>query len=68
MVATGSDLNYLWLNGGRRLTDGSKYRGAMTATLTVIDVSDSDEGGYLCIVGNVIDTVLSVEAVLTTRK
>ena len=66
--ATGSSLDYQWLKEGRKLTEGSKYSGTITAALTVIDVMDSDEGEYLCILGNAVDTVLSMEAVLTTRK
>ena len=68
MVASGSALNYQWLKDDESLTEGSKHGGTMTATLTVIHVMDSDEGGYQCIVGNAGRTVLSMTAVLTTRK
>ena len=68
VVASGSALNYQWLKDDESLTEGSKYGGTMTATLSVFDVMNSDEGGYQCIVGNAIGTVLSMTAVLTTRK
>ena len=66
VVATGSDLNFQWLKNGESLTEGSKYSGTMKATLTVIGVMESDGGGYLCIVGNAVRTLLSMTAVLTT--
>ena len=68
MGANGSDLNYQWLKDDERVTDGSKYSGTLTATLTVIDVKESDEGQYLCNVTNPIDAALSNVAVLTIRK
>ena len=68
IVAIGSDLNYQWIKDGESLTEGNKFISTMTPTLTVIDVTDSDEGGYRCIVGNAVETVLSMEAVLNTCK
>ena len=68
VVASGGDLNYQWFKDGRRLTEDIKFTGTMNTTLTVIDVMDSDEGDYLCSVGNNIDTVLSMEVVLNTCK
>ena len=68
MGATGSDLDYQWLKDSEGLTEGSKYSGTMTEILTVIDVIDSDDGEYECIVGNVIKAVFSKAATLRTRK
>ena len=68
MGATGSDLHYQWLKDNESVTEGSKYIGTRIPTLTVIDVMESDEGGYLCNVTNLVDTALSNVAILSTRK
>ena len=68
MGATGSDLNYQWLKDNESVTEGSKYGGTMTATLSVFDVMNSDDGDYVCRVWNVINAVLSMAATLRTRK
>ena len=69
MGATGSgELDYQWLKDNESVTEGSKYIGTLTPTLTVIDVMESDEGQYLCNVTNLVDAELSNVAILTTCK
>ena len=68
VVATGSDLTYQWQRNGVNLTDGTKYSGATTAALTVMNVAEEDEGSFTCVVTNVVDSVTSSAAELTVRK
>ena len=66
--ATGSDLTYQWQRNRGNLTDGDKYSGITTATLTVMDVMEGDEGSFMCVVTNVVDNVTSSAAQLTVCK
>ena len=68
VVATGSDLTYQWQRVGGNLTDDTKYSGTTTATLTVMNVMEEDEGSFTCVVTNVVDSVTSSAAQLTVRK
>ncbi len=53
MTAEGVDLTYQWINGAGDLSDLSgKISGATNATLTIMNVSLSDIGGYLVRVSN----------------
>ena len=68
VVATGSDLTYQWQRDGGNLTDDTKYSGTTTATLTVMNVMEEDEGTFMCVVTNIVDGVTSSAAELTVRK
>jgi uncharacterized protein GlcG (DUF336 family) len=46
VVATGSNLVYLWAKDGEPLLDGGRVSGAATATLTISGTLESDEGFY----------------------
>ena len=61
-------LTYQWQKDGVDLTDGSSITGATTATLTIADVMESDEGGYRCVVTNTVGMDTSNTAVLTVGK
>ena len=62
VVATGSDLTYQWQRNGGNLTDGVKFSGTTTPTLTVMNVMEEDEGDFTCVVTNVLDSVTSSAA------
>ena len=66
--ATGSDLTYQWQRNGENLIDDDKYSGTTTATLTVMNVIEEDEGNFTCFVTNVLGNVNSSAAELTVRK
>ena len=66
--ATGSDLTYQWQKNGENLSDDGKYSGTLTATLTVRNVMEEDEGNFTCVVTNVLGDVNSSAAELTVRK
>ena len=68
IVANGSDLTYQWQRNGETLTDGDKYSGTTTATLTVMNVMEEDEGNFTCVVANALVSVTSSAAQLTVRK
>ncbi|HOC73450.1 MAG TPA: immunoglobulin domain-containing protein, partial [Candidatus Hydrogenedentes bacterium] len=44
------NLAYQWRHDGADLSDGAKYAGATTATLTISDCLNADEGLYECLV------------------
>ena len=69
VTATGTEpLSYQWQKDGVDLTDGSSITGATTATLTIADVMESDEGGYMCVVTNTAGMDTSNTALLTVGK
>lgn len=59
-------LNYQWREGDVDLVDGFGISGSGTATLTITDVADSDEGSYSVVITNSEGVATSVEAVLST--
>ena len=66
--ATGGNLTYQWQRDGGNLSDNDKYGGTLTATLTVRNVMEEDEGNFTCVVTNVLGDVNSSAAELTVRK
>ena len=68
VVATGSNLTYQWQRNGEDLTDGTKYSGTNTTTLTVMNVMEADEGNFTCVVTDDMDSITSNAAELTVRK
>ena len=66
--ANGSDLTYQWQRNGMNLTDGTKYSGSTTASLSVMAVMREDEGNFTCVVTNAVDSIPSNAAQLTLRK
>ena len=66
VTATGTaPLSYQWQKDGVNLNDGGRISGATTATLTITGVTESDEGGYRCVVTNSAGTDTSNTATLT---
>ena len=66
VTATGTKpLSYQWQKDGVNLSDGGRISGATTATLTITGVTESDEGGYRCVVTNSAGTATSNTATLT---
>ena len=65
--ANGSDLTYQWQRNGLNLTDGTKYSGSTTASLSVMAVMREDEGNFACVVTNAVDSITSNAAELTLR-
>ena len=65
--ANGSDLTYQWQRNGLNLTDGAKYSGSTTASLSVVAVMRDDEGNFTCVVTNAVDSITSNAAELTLR-
>ena len=68
VVANGSDLTYQWQRAEVNLTDSAKYSGVTTASLTVMNVMETDEAVFRCIVTNAVDSVRSSDAQLTVRE
>lgn len=66
--ATGSELTYQWQRNGGNLTNGARYSGTTTATLTVMNVMEADEGSYTCVVTDGVNNDTSNAAQLTVRK
>jgi GH25 family lysozyme M1 (1,4-beta-N-acetylmuramidase) len=51
VVASGDGaLQYQWRKGGTNLSDGGRYSGTTTPTLTISNVSRGDASGYDCVV------------------
>ena len=50
------------------MIDGAKYSGTTTATLTVMNVMEADEGSYTCVVTDDVNNDTSNAAQLTVRK
>jgi len=68
VVANGSELTYRWQRAGVNLTDSAKYSGTTTASLTVMNVMETDEAVFRCIVTNAVGSVPSTGAQLTVRE
>ena len=68
MVANGSDLTYQWQRAGVNLNDSAKYSGVTTASLIVMNVMETDEEMFRCIVTNAVGSVPSSDAQLTVRE
>ena len=68
VVATGNNLTYQWQRDGVNLTDGARYSGTTTTTLTVMNVTEEDEGNFTCVVTDDMDSITSNAAELTVRK
>ena len=66
--ANGSDLTYQWQRNGMNLTDGTKYSGSTTASLSVMAVMREDEGNFTCVITNAVDSITSNSAELTLCK
>ncbi len=69
VVATGTNpLSYQWRKDGANLTDGGNVSGATTATLTLANLQESDQGSYDVVVANSEGTAISTAAVLTVSE
>ena len=69
VTATGTaPLSYQWQKDGVDLTDGGSIIGASTSSLAIVDVMESDEGGYRCVVSNVAGTDTSNTSLLTVGE
>ena len=66
--ATGGGLTYLWQRNGETLSDDTTYTGTTTATLTVMNVMEEDEGNFTCAVTNDLGGVTSDAAELSVCK
>ena len=64
---TGGSPSYFWQMNGGSISNGVKYLGVNTATLTVTSIVEADEGFYNCIV-IISGQVLSSSAELTVCK
>ena len=58
-------LNYQWRKGGVNLSNGGNISGAGTATLSLSNVLDADEGSYSVVISNSLGSVTSMVATLT---
>jgi hypothetical protein len=52
VAASGSSLTYVWRRGSTIITNGGKFSGATTATLTITNVAAGEEGAYTCTISN----------------
>ena len=68
VAATGtSPLNYRWMKNGLTVTNGSKFTGATSNVLTVLNLATNDGGNYSVAVTNAAGSVTSSNAVLTVN-
>lgn len=58
---------YSWRKDGVPLTNGSKYQGVLTNTLTVLAAENADEGQFSCLVTGEVAFTESVSALLTVQ-
>ena len=65
VTATGVPLFYQWYFNGAPLTDGAKFSGSSTPTLTVINAQTANDGNYTVQVTNIISSAASSNASLT---
>ena len=66
--AIGSDLTYQWQWNKGNVTDGTNYNGTTMAILTVMNITEGDEGNFTCVVTNAVGSVISNAAELILRK
>ena len=73
--ATGTEpLKYQWQHKRRaqsgewQLCDVARFSGANSSTLIILSVQKSDEGSYRCIVSNIVGSLTSEPALLTTGE
>ncbi len=52
VTASGSSLLYSWKKGNVTLSNGGKYSGVNTATLSISSISAAEEGQYTCSISN----------------
>ena len=64
--AIGSDLTYQWQWNKGNVTDGTNY--TTMAILTVMNITEGDEGNFTCVVTNAVGSVISNTAELILRK
>lgn len=68
VVAAGTaPIAYQWRKNNVDLSDGGNIAGALTATLTISNAQDSDEGSYTCHVSNECGNATSGPATLTVN-
>ncbi len=66
VTAVGSlPLTYQWQWNGANLADGGNIFGSATSSLTISNITEANNGGYLLVVGNPVNSVTSAPAVLT---
>ncbi|HQL95885.1 MAG TPA: immunoglobulin domain-containing protein, partial [Candidatus Hydrogenedentes bacterium] len=63
--AGGDGLTYQWRFNGSDLSNGAKYTGATSATLTILNCVNADEGDYECLVTAPGGSVLLSKGALT---
>ncbi len=66
-VAAGGAATYQWLHEGVALTDGGRFAGTSTATLTISPVQETDAGSYTVRMGNPFGEVTSQPALLAVH-
>ena len=66
--AIGSDLTYQWQWNEGNVTDGTNYNGTTMAILTVMNITEGDEGNFTCVVTNAVGSVISNAAELILHK
>ena len=57
-----------WMSGEWRSCDVEKFSGTNSSSLIISSVQKSDEGGYRCIVSNIVGSQSSEPAQLTTGE
>lgn len=66
IVATGDGtLNYQWQKNQVNISNGGRYSGATTASLTISNCDNNDAGKYRCVVTSIYGSASSIEANLT---
>jgi hypothetical protein len=52
ITASGSNLTYTWRKGNTVISNGGKYSGAITGTLTITGATELEAGAYTCTINN----------------
>jgi len=65
VTATGVPLNYFWRKNGAPFSDAGNVSGSATATLSLSNLSASDQAGYTVVVSNKLGSFTSSNATLT---
>jgi hypothetical protein len=66
VVATGTNLTYVWRKGGVALTDGGVINGQGTATLTLTNATTANAGSYDVVVSGACTPAVTSNAVTVT--
>lgn len=68
VTAIGTIESFQWYKDGVKLTNGTKYSGATSSELKIINVSETDKGSYHCVITGPCGSVTSVDVTLNVTS